>query len=84
MCKDLGLQSELADSLAIGAGLRGRSGRGQLDVVNTKIVQSTSDFYLLFSREESGCELFSLPKCTLNDLEATDVAQEIADRLATS
>ncbi|GMF73914.1 unnamed protein product [Aspergillus oryzae] len=46
-------------------------------VVDTEIIQSLSDFNLLFGIKESIGELFTLTEGTLNDLEPGDVAQKV-------
>lgn len=40
VCENLGLEAELADSLAVLAGLLGSSGRGEFNVVDTEGIES--------------------------------------------
>ena len=47
MGQDLGLEAELADSLAVLTRLLGGSRRGQLDVVGAELIESLSDLNLL-------------------------------------
>ena len=63
--EDLGLETEVADGLAVEAGLLTRSGRGELDVVNAEIVQSLGDSDLGLSVEEGVGELLALTECAL-------------------
>jgi Holliday junction resolvase-like predicted endonuclease len=51
MRQNLGLEAELADSLAILARSFRSSRGGELDVVSTKLVESLSDFDLLLEVE---------------------------------
>lgn len=50
-------------------------------VVDSEVVQSLCDLNLLLGIEERIGELFTLPQSTLNNLEISHIAQEVADRL---
>jgi hypothetical protein len=62
VCENLGLESELADGLAISAGLLRCSGRGELDILDTECIESLRDGDLGLRIEESIGELLAL--CT--------------------
>ena len=47
-------------------------------IVNTEVIQSLGNLNLLGGIEESIGELLSLTKSRLNDLESTNIAQEIS------
>lgn len=64
--QNLGLEAELADSLAILAGLlRSRRG-GQLDVVNTEVIESLGNLDLGLGVEEGVGELLALSQSGLD------------------
>jgi hypothetical protein len=58
--EDLGLEPELADRLTVCARLFGSSGRGELDVVNTKRIQCLGNGDLGLGVEECIGELLAL------------------------
>lgn len=58
--KDLGLETELADSFAVRSGLFRSSRGGEFDVLDTKGIESLRDSNLGLGIEESVCKLFSL------------------------
>lgn len=67
--QDLGLEAELADSLAVKTRLLGGTRRGELDAVNTKLVQSLSDLDLGLGVEVGIGKLLALTQRRLDDLE---------------
>jgi hypothetical protein len=50
-------------------------------IINTKIIQSLCDLNLLLGSEKSSSELLALAQCRLNDLEVSNIAQEVTDWL---
>ena len=60
--EDLGLEAEVADGLAVEARLLTSSGRGELDVVHTKVVEGLGDLDLGLGVEEGVGELLALCK----------------------
>lgn len=60
--QDLGLQSELADSLAIQARLLGSTRASEFDAINTEFVQSPRDLDLGLGVEIGIGELLALAK----------------------
>lgn len=58
--KDLSLEAELADGLAILSRLLRGSGGGKLDVVNAEVVESLGNLDLGLGIEEGVCELLAL------------------------
>lgn len=64
--QDLGLEAELADGLAILAGLLRGSGRGKLNVVDTKVVEGLGNLDLGLGVEEGVGELLALSQGGLN------------------
>jgi hypothetical protein len=77
--EDLGLEAELADLLAVKARLLTGSGRGELDVVDAKVIEGLGDLDLGSGVEEGVGELLALAEGGLDDLELGDIAQEVAD-----
>lgn len=75
------LEAELADRLAVAARLLRSSGRGQLDVVDAEVIESLGDLDLGLGVEEGVGELLAFSQGALDDLEARDIAQEVADGL---
>ena len=67
--QDLGLETELADGLAVKTRLLGGTGRGELDAVNTELIQSLSDLDLGLSVEVGIGELLALTQRRLDNLE---------------
>lgn len=57
VCKDLALQSQLADRFAVPSALLGCSGRSQLDVLDAKVGQGGRDLDLGLGVEEGIGEL---------------------------
>jgi hypothetical protein len=79
--EDLGLEAELADLLAVLAGL-GRGHRaGELNVLDTKVRESLGNLDLGLCVKVGIGKLLSLSQGTLNDLEVVGVGEEVADRL---
>lgn len=76
--QDLGLEAELADGLAVLARLLGSAGRGELDAVNTELVQSLCDLDLGLGVEVGIGELLALTQRRLDDLEVGHIGQEVA------
>lgn len=68
--EDLCVEAELADGLAVGAGLLGGGGGGELDVVDAEVVKGAGDLDLGLGVEEGVGELFSFAQGGLDDLEA--------------
>jgi hypothetical protein len=58
--QDLGLEAQLANGLAIQSRLFRGSGRGELDVLDTKCIESLGDSYFGLSVKEGIGELFTL------------------------
>jgi hypothetical protein len=77
--EDLGLEAELADLLAVEAGLLAGGRRGELDVVDAKVVEGLGNLDLGSGVEEGVGELLALAEGGLDDLELGDIAQEVAD-----
>lgn len=75
--EDLGLESELADSHEVEPGLLGGSRGGDLDVVDTKVIESLGNLNLLCSVEEGIRELLTLSQRRLDDLEVGDIRQKV-------
>ena len=73
MSEDLGLESEVADGLAVEAGLLTGSGGSEFDVVDAEVVQSLGDANLGLGVEEGVGELLALAESGLNDLKLGDV-----------
>ena len=68
MSEDLGLETEVADGLAVEAGLLTGSGRGEFDVVDAEVVQGLGDANLGLGVEEGVGELLALAEGGLDDL----------------
>lgn len=64
--EDLGLETELADGLAILSRLLRGGGGGKLDVVDAEVVESLGNLDLGLDIEEGVCELLALAKGGLN------------------
>jgi len=79
--QDLGLEAELADGLAIPPRLLRGSGRGQLDVIDAKVVKGLGNLDLGLGVEVGVGELLTLTKSRLDNLEAGDIGKEVADGL---
>lgn len=75
--ENLGLKTELADGLAIGPRLLRCCGGGQLDVVDTKVVQSLGNLDLGLGVKEGRGKLLSLSQSGLDELELGHVRKEI-------
>lgn len=81
MSQDLGLEAQLADSLAVEPRLLGGSGRRQLDVVNAEFVEGLGNADLGLGVEEGIGKLLALTERRLDQLEARDIGQKVADGL---
>lgn len=81
MCKNLGLETELADSLAIEPALLTRTWVCELNAVDTKSIQGLGNSDLGLGIKVGIGELFTLSQGRLDDLEFGDVRQEVADGL---
>lgn len=81
MCQDLRLEAELANGLAILAGLLGGGGAGQFNVIDAKFIKSLCDLDLGIEIKIGIAELLALSQSGFDNLEAADVAQEVADGL---
>jgi len=81
MGQDLGLEAKLADGLAVLARLGRGSGRGEFDVLDTKVGESSGDLDLGLPVEEGIGELLAFSECTLDDLEPVRVGEEVTDGL---
>ena len=79
--QDLGLQAELANGLAVLAGLLACAGAGELNAVNTKFIQLLGNCNLHVGVKVGIGELLTLTKGRFNDLEVGDVGEEVADWL---
>lgn len=66
--EDLGLESELANGLAVCTRLLGGSRGGELDVLHTESIESLGDSDLSLSVEECVCKLLSLYERTRCDV----------------
>lgn len=64
--QDLGLEAELADGLAILAGLLRGSRRGKLDIIDAKVIESPGDLNLGLGVEEGIGKLLSLTEGRLD------------------
>ena len=71
--EDLGLEAESADGLAVEARLLTGSRRGELDVVDAKIVEGLCDSDLRLRVEEGVGELLTLAERRLNNLKLRDI-----------
>lgn len=60
VCKNLGLQPKLADSLAVCSGLFGGSGRGEFNVFNAKCVEGFRNCNFGLGVKEGIRKLFTL------------------------
>jgi hypothetical protein len=76
--QDLGLEAELADGLAVETGLLRGTRRGELDAVNTKLVESLGDLDLGLGVKVGIGKLLALTQRRLDDLEVRHVGQEVA------
>ena len=77
VCEDLGLQSELADSLAVQSRLLRSGRRCEFDVVDTKLVEELGDLDLGLGVEEGIGKLLTLTEGRLDDLEVANIAQVV-------
>jgi hypothetical protein len=77
--ENLGLEAELADLLAVEARLLTGGGRGELDVVDAKVIEGLGNLDLSSGVEEGVGELLALAEGGLDNLELGDIAQEVAD-----
>lgn len=75
--QDLSLQAKLADSLAILAGLLTGARAGELDAVNTEVIEGLGDLDLGLGVEVGVGELLTLTQGRLDDLEVGDVGEEV-------
>lgn len=64
--QDLGLEAELADGLAILAGLLRGSWRGKLDIVDAEVIESLGNLDLGLGIEEGIGKLFTLTEGRLD------------------
>jgi hypothetical protein len=76
--QDLGLETELADGLAVETRLLRGTRRGELDAVNTELVQSLGDLDLGLGVKVGIGKLLALTQRRLDDLEVWHVGQEVA------
>lgn len=72
------LEAELADRLAVTARLLRGSRRGQLDVVDAEVIEGLGNLDLGLGVEEGVGELLAFSQGALDDLEARDIAEEVA------
>lgn len=79
--QNLGLEAELADGFAVLARLLTCARAGELDAVNTELIERLGDLDLSLSVEVCVGELLALTECRLDDLEARDVRQVVTDGL---
>lgn len=75
------LEAELADRLAVAARLLRGSRRGQLDVVDAEVIEGLGNLDLGLGVEEGVGELLAFSQGALDDLEARDIAEEVAHGL---
>jgi hypothetical protein len=77
--QNLGLQTEVADSLAVFVRLGRRDRACKLDIIDAKIIEHGCDLDLVLGGEEGVGELLALSQSALDDLVPSNIADVVLD-----